>query len=322
MKRDGGSDGVKGDTRGGIWPGTGGFTLIEMSIVLVIIGLIVGGVLVGQDLIRAAYVRAQISQIEKFNTAVNTFYGKYQALPGDINASTAAAFGFAARGTAEGQGDGNGIIEGSSTTGGTACVAGYYGACPYDGETGMFWVDLSSSVAGGLIEGGFSTASITSVPETVSGTSIAQYFPEAKIGGGNYVYVYSGGPPFSGGPLGAIYGDLHQNGVNYFGLSANVSWGNTSFNSSPGLTVAQAYRIDSKIDDGLPMAGRVTAWYVSQCGWNCATTLQGDPDAIQPSATTCYDNGNVNGAIYNYSMSFNNGAGLNCALSFRMQGGD
>ena len=41
-----------------------GFTLIEMSIVLVIIGLVVGGVLVGQDLIRAAYERAQISQIE------------------------------------------------------------------------------------------------------------------------------------------------------------------------------------------------------------------------------------------------------------------
>ena len=41
-----------------------GFTLIELSIVLVIIGLIVGGVLVGQDLIRAAQVRATISQIE------------------------------------------------------------------------------------------------------------------------------------------------------------------------------------------------------------------------------------------------------------------
>src|ERR1700728_1709743 len=75
-----------------------GFTLIEMSIVLVVIGLIIGGVLVGQDLIRAAYVRAQIAQIEKFNTAVNTFYGKYQALPGDMNASTAQTYGFAARG--------------------------------------------------------------------------------------------------------------------------------------------------------------------------------------------------------------------------------
>src|ERR1700691_6571160 len=74
--------------------GRGGFTLIEMSIVLVVIGFVVGGVLVGQDLIRAAYIRAQITQIEKFNTAVNTFYGKYQALPGDMNISTATAFQF------------------------------------------------------------------------------------------------------------------------------------------------------------------------------------------------------------------------------------
>lgn len=49
-----------------------GFTLIELSIVLVIIGLIVGGVLVGKDLIIASEVRSQIGQIEKYNTAVHT----------------------------------------------------------------------------------------------------------------------------------------------------------------------------------------------------------------------------------------------------------
>ncbi|MGH9519815.1 MAG: type II secretion system protein, partial [Terriglobales bacterium] len=70
-----------------------GFTLIEMAIVLVIIGLIVGSVLAGQDLIRAAEVRATISQIEKYQTAVNTFYGKYGALPGDIKDPEASMFG-------------------------------------------------------------------------------------------------------------------------------------------------------------------------------------------------------------------------------------
>src|SRR5579883_2923623 len=93
----------------------GGFTLIELSIVLVIIGLIVGGVLVGQDLIRAAQVRATISQIEKYNTAVNTFYGKYNALPGDIPAAQVAKLGFtvtATRAGTQGRGDGNGLIEG------------------------------------------------------------------------------------------------------------------------------------------------------------------------------------------------------------------
>lgn len=59
-----------------------GFTLIELSIVLVIIGLIVGGMLVGQDLINAAKVRAEFSQMEKLDAAVNTFRLKYNALPG------------------------------------------------------------------------------------------------------------------------------------------------------------------------------------------------------------------------------------------------
>src|ERR1700679_178462 len=92
-----------------------GFTLIELSIVLVIIGLIVGGVLVGQDLIRAAGVRATISQVEKFNTAVNTFRGKYGYLPGDIPQASVTQFGFAVspvRAGSRGQGDGNGLLEG------------------------------------------------------------------------------------------------------------------------------------------------------------------------------------------------------------------
>ena len=86
-----------------------GFTLIEMSIVFVVIGLIVGGILVGQDLIRAAGVRSQISQIEKFNTATNTFYGKYGYLPGDIPKTTAASFGFTARSGSFGDGNGAGL---------------------------------------------------------------------------------------------------------------------------------------------------------------------------------------------------------------------
>src|ERR1700691_3703589 len=107
--------------------GRGGFTLIEMSIVLVVIGFVVGGVLVGQDLIRAAYVRAQLTQIEKFNTAVNTFYGKFQALPGDMNYSVAQTFGFSTVvhngvGSTIGEGNGDGIIDsklGETTVGST-----------------------------------------------------------------------------------------------------------------------------------------------------------------------------------------------------------
>ena len=74
---------------------TAGFTLIELSVVLVIIGLIVGSVLVGQSLISAAGVRATIAQIEKYNTAANTFREKYGYLPGDIKDPDASSFGLA-----------------------------------------------------------------------------------------------------------------------------------------------------------------------------------------------------------------------------------
>src|ERR1700709_989380 len=84
-----------------------GFTLIELSIVLVIIGLIVGGVLVGRDLINAAQLRAAISQIERYQTAVNTFRAKYGAIPGDMPDPAAMSCGFQARGTFPGEGDGD-----------------------------------------------------------------------------------------------------------------------------------------------------------------------------------------------------------------------
>ena len=74
-----------------------GFTLIEVSIVLVIIGLLAGGVLVGRDLIEAAKIRQQITQIEQFKAAVNTFRAKYNALPGDLLFTQATAFGFTPR---------------------------------------------------------------------------------------------------------------------------------------------------------------------------------------------------------------------------------
>src|SRR5579884_85366 len=82
-----------------------GFTLIELSIVLVIIGLIIAGILTGRDLIDAAAQRAQITQIERYNTAVRTFQNKYGYIPGDIPDPYASSFSFIARGQYIGEGD-------------------------------------------------------------------------------------------------------------------------------------------------------------------------------------------------------------------------
>ena len=60
------------------------FTLIELAIVLIILGLLAGGVLYGQNLIKAAELRAVASESEKFQAALMTFRGKYFYYPGDM----------------------------------------------------------------------------------------------------------------------------------------------------------------------------------------------------------------------------------------------
>lgn len=109
-----------------------GFTLVEMAIVLVILGLLVGGVLVGRDLIDGAKIRQQAAQLQQFTTAMNTFRSKYNNLPGDLLASTASGLGLEARSGAPGHGDGNGLIEACSSGG---LIAG----C----ESLLVWSDLS-----------------------------------------------------------------------------------------------------------------------------------------------------------------------------------
>jgi prepilin-type N-terminal cleavage/methylation domain-containing protein len=88
-----------------------GFTLIEIAIVLVIIGLLLGGVLKGQELITGARVRNLIQQQDGVKAAYFGFLDRYRALPGDYLAATTTITGVSAATTGCGNGDGDGTIE-------------------------------------------------------------------------------------------------------------------------------------------------------------------------------------------------------------------
>lgn len=84
-----------------------GFSLVELAIVLVVIGLIIGGVLKGQQLIESARLKSVLSQLNEFRLATGIFIDRFGGLPGDyphakeyIHASLC-------------NGNGNGVIEGA-----------------------------------------------------------------------------------------------------------------------------------------------------------------------------------------------------------------
>jgi len=82
-----------------------GFTLVEIAIVLVIVGLILGGVLKGQEMIANAKVRNVIDQTTAIQTAVFAFQDRFRALPGDYSQATININGVTCA-----NGNGNGFV--------------------------------------------------------------------------------------------------------------------------------------------------------------------------------------------------------------------
>ena len=80
-----------------------GFTLVEIAIVLVIIGLLLGGVLKGQALIDSAKVKSIIQQATALQAAVNSYQDRFRALPGDDILATTHVPGAAGNGNGDGQ---------------------------------------------------------------------------------------------------------------------------------------------------------------------------------------------------------------------------
>ena len=245
-----------------------GFTLVELSIVLVIIGLIIGGVLVGQDLIYAANVRAQITQIEQLETAINTFKVKYNCLPGDcLNAQD--FFGTTSpAGDAINNGNGDGRIMGNPA---------YYSG-GYTGSATCLLEGISSEVSQLFLHlylAGLGKDHTSGAFYPGSNPTIGIEFPYAKLGNGTGIVVScladleQGAPTFlqDGNAIvvgiGASNATYNASRLGYstgsYGILNGFSYGNNGHAQilNPiGIPADVARRIDEKIDDGLPSSGK------------------------------------------------------------------
>lgn len=242
------------------------FSLVELSIVLVILGLLVGGVLSGQSLIRAAELRSVSADYARFYTAAQTFRDKYFAIPGDMPNATAfwgddnancadAAVPNGTPGTCNGNGDG---------------ILTFAGAASTTGEIFQFWKQLALA---GLVE-----ATYTGIAGTGAGSHavIGTNVPRGRLSNSAFTIVNY-----------VTAGDPYNYAMNY-GNQMTFGTANTVVDTSnPVLKPEEAWNIDTKLDDGRPATGSIIGVHWDSCSTSTSFSDFAGQYALSDPAVVC-----------------------------------
>jgi len=208
------------------------FTLVELSIVIIIIGLLVAGIVIGRSMIRSAELRSVIAESASYTQAIASFRDKYQALPGDFSNASSVWSGVT-------NGNGDGLI--------TQNVA----AVRVD-EQFLAWQQLAKAE---MIKGSYTgTAGAAGVRDRMPGSNI----PQAQLTNAGWGLISVTLADIAGSYITIPYTapDLPPNHVLWLG-GRSVS--GTVDSQAPVLTPSEALEIDQKTDDSLPGSGKVIA---------------------------------------------------------------
>jgi type II secretory pathway pseudopilin PulG len=227
-------------------PSVMAFTLVEVSVVLIIIGLLLGGIVAGNALIEAATNRKAVAQIEELNNAVNAFMTKYRCLPGDC--PDAASYGFTqfspsgATITAGGayDGDGNGMIHNTAPFG-TAVLPTQVGV--HEVQQAMWSMQEARLINGVTV---FHSSTLNEATAYLPAAFSGNFQGSAAMWSLTY---YDAEDLDQTNPL-----FLSEMG-HYYLLSGNLK----DSGIYTVLNASRAFAFDSKMDDGLPLSGMVRA---------------------------------------------------------------
>ncbi len=231
-----------------------GFTLIELSIVLVIISLIVGGVIGGKSLIRSAEIQSAITELGNIKVSVNTFKTQYDALPGDMR--DAADYWPAL--TSNGNGDGKFDASGDDDD-------------PRNHEGGYLWHHMGlAEIYRPLARPDNSNFSYD------YGKSTPEIFKKSAAVGQNRA---------------GLSIDRYQIGRNFIMLGRWDTPGSNAEITCPAVDTLSAMSIDKKLDDGNASLGDVLAYTGTTCGVSnrTCTTYTANYDYEQTAGTVNYD---------------------------------
>jgi prepilin-type N-terminal cleavage/methylation domain-containing protein len=132
-----------------------GFSLIEMAIVLVIIGLLMGGILKGQSLIESSRVKSTLQDVDAIISAYHAYYDRFRQLPGDDGALTALQARGGAWASVPSAGNLNGLLDVTAAQ-----------AMTGDGENATFFQHLR---AAGFLGGNPTDAGLAALPRHALG---------------------------------------------------------------------------------------------------------------------------------------------------------
>lgn len=247
------------------------FSLVELSIVLVILGLLTGGILGGQSLIHAAELRNITTEYEQWQIATNTFKGKYGSLPGDFNQATRF---WGARGTCPAAnytvGNAPDFVQETCNGNNNGRLGDAIGTTSSENhEQLLFWQHLSNAE---LIKGKYNGRNLFGSTSRRN-HELGENCPISRFSSSTcWAFVYM---PANGAVDHPDHGTYFQSsGTNMFMLGETANNGNTPhWPNGAALTTEEVWNIDTKLDDGLPDKGVVRS---NQSLSNCYHVVGGE----------------------------------------------